>query len=250
MCPGHPKKRFPEGSPQGSPDQNPDVPGLGPLAQLAEQRTFNPRVVGSSPTGPTQLEFVTDGLHEPRGDSPQQGEAATSAGSYVSCDESGGNGMLNRSARYVAWCALAVALVSGCGGGGEGGEGAGEPRPSPSRSVDLPSPAQTEDSTDDAKPSLPDRTREPDDGETKPARPTRDPQDPTRGPRRPPNRETSRRPSRRPRRSRSRRSRPSSRKKQRRRRNRQPRRPRTTATRSRPGCGGWWQHSSSPRSPA
>ncbi len=88
--------------------------------------------------------------------------------------------MLNRSARYVAWCALAVALVSGCGGGGE--EGAGEPRPSPSRSVDLPSPTQPEDSTDDAKPSLPDRTREPDDGETKPARPTREPQDPTRGP--------------------------------------------------------------------
>ncbi len=27
--------------------------GRGPLAQLAEQRTFNPRVVGSSPTGPT-----------------------------------------------------------------------------------------------------------------------------------------------------------------------------------------------------
>src|SRR5690606_20158834 len=26
----------------------------GPLAQLAEQRTFNPRVVGSSPTGPTE----------------------------------------------------------------------------------------------------------------------------------------------------------------------------------------------------
>src|SRR6478609_11744672 len=26
---------------------------VGPLAQLAEQRTFNPRVVGSSPTGPT-----------------------------------------------------------------------------------------------------------------------------------------------------------------------------------------------------
>ena len=25
----------------------------GPLAQLAEQRTFNPWVVGSSPTGPT-----------------------------------------------------------------------------------------------------------------------------------------------------------------------------------------------------
>src|ERR671916_343645 len=28
-------------------------PAAGPLAQLAEQRTFNPRVVGSSPTGPT-----------------------------------------------------------------------------------------------------------------------------------------------------------------------------------------------------
>lgn len=28
-------------------------PCPGPLAQLAEQRTFNPRVVGSSPTGPT-----------------------------------------------------------------------------------------------------------------------------------------------------------------------------------------------------
>lgn len=28
-------------------------PGYGPLAQLAEQRTFNPSVVGSSPTGPT-----------------------------------------------------------------------------------------------------------------------------------------------------------------------------------------------------
>lgn len=27
----------------------------GPLAQLAEQRTFNPRVVGSSPTGPTNV---------------------------------------------------------------------------------------------------------------------------------------------------------------------------------------------------
>src|SRR5918997_254535 len=27
----------------------------GPLAQLAEQRTFNPRVVGSIPTGPTVL---------------------------------------------------------------------------------------------------------------------------------------------------------------------------------------------------
>jgi hypothetical protein len=30
--------------------------GRGPLAQLAEQRTFNPRVVGSSPTGPTARE--------------------------------------------------------------------------------------------------------------------------------------------------------------------------------------------------
>ena len=36
---------------EGSADQDPDHPG--PLAQLAEQRTFNPRVVGSSPTGPT-----------------------------------------------------------------------------------------------------------------------------------------------------------------------------------------------------
>ena len=38
----------------------------GPLAQLAEQRTFNPRVVGSSPTGPTKHQFsrlfhTTDG---------------------------------------------------------------------------------------------------------------------------------------------------------------------------------------------
>ena len=32
--------------------------GSGPLAQLAEQRTFNPRVVGSSPTGPTALSLV------------------------------------------------------------------------------------------------------------------------------------------------------------------------------------------------
>src|SRR3954447_2106098 len=29
----------------------------GPLAQLAEQRTFNPRVVGSIPTGPTKQAF-------------------------------------------------------------------------------------------------------------------------------------------------------------------------------------------------
>ena len=33
----------------------PEPPRPGPLAQLAEQRTFNPRVVGSSPTGPTGL---------------------------------------------------------------------------------------------------------------------------------------------------------------------------------------------------
>ncbi len=31
------------------------LPNAGPLAQLAEQRTFNPRVVGSRPTGPTHL---------------------------------------------------------------------------------------------------------------------------------------------------------------------------------------------------
>jgi hypothetical protein len=29
--------------------------GLGPLAQSVEQRTFNPWVVGSIPTGPTQV---------------------------------------------------------------------------------------------------------------------------------------------------------------------------------------------------
>ena len=38
----------------------------GPLAQLAEQRTFNPRVVGSSPTGPTpsDLRFFWTRWHE------------------------------------------------------------------------------------------------------------------------------------------------------------------------------------------
>jgi hypothetical protein len=30
----------------------------GPLAQLAEQRTFNPWVVGSSPTGPTARSLI------------------------------------------------------------------------------------------------------------------------------------------------------------------------------------------------
>ncbi len=34
----------------------------GPLAQLAEHRTFNPRVVGSSPTGPTALQHVWFGI--------------------------------------------------------------------------------------------------------------------------------------------------------------------------------------------
>ena len=44
---------------------------MGPLAQLAEQRTFNPRVVGSSPTGPTKdlanvwLPTTTVGLEPP-----------------------------------------------------------------------------------------------------------------------------------------------------------------------------------------
>ena len=33
------------------------VQSPGPLAQLAEQRTFNPWVVGSSPTGPTALVY-------------------------------------------------------------------------------------------------------------------------------------------------------------------------------------------------
>src|SRR5690606_18117172 len=36
-----------------TPFSTPRPAGRGPLAQLAEQRTFNPRVVGSSPTGPT-----------------------------------------------------------------------------------------------------------------------------------------------------------------------------------------------------
>ena len=31
----------------------------GPLAQLAEQRTFNPQVVGSIPTGPTKLVTIS-----------------------------------------------------------------------------------------------------------------------------------------------------------------------------------------------
>ena len=42
----------------------------GPLAQLVEQRTFNPRVVGSSPTGPTHFATraseVARGLSQPR----------------------------------------------------------------------------------------------------------------------------------------------------------------------------------------
>ena len=43
----------------------PEVPPYaGPLAQLAEQRTFNPRVVGSSPTGPTTSTLVTALLRE------------------------------------------------------------------------------------------------------------------------------------------------------------------------------------------
>ena len=35
---------------------------VGPLAQLVEQRTFNPWVVGSSPTGPTL--FVLIGIYQ------------------------------------------------------------------------------------------------------------------------------------------------------------------------------------------
>jgi hypothetical protein len=46
----------------GSGDATRSVPtrvaSRGPLAQLAEQRTFNPRVVGSSPTGPTGRDRV------------------------------------------------------------------------------------------------------------------------------------------------------------------------------------------------
>jgi hypothetical protein len=37
------------------------APDPGPLAQLAEQRTFNPLVVGSSPTGPTDKFASTNG---------------------------------------------------------------------------------------------------------------------------------------------------------------------------------------------
>src|SRR3954447_15015069 len=40
---------------QVSPRKSVMSPAYGPLAQLAEQRTFNPRVVGSRPTGPTGL---------------------------------------------------------------------------------------------------------------------------------------------------------------------------------------------------
>jgi hypothetical protein len=35
----------------------------GPLAQLAEQRTFNPRVVGSIPTGPTKPQVSSLATH-------------------------------------------------------------------------------------------------------------------------------------------------------------------------------------------
>jgi hypothetical protein len=48
----------------------------GPLAQLAEQRTFNPRVVGSSPTGPTMTALL-----EPW---PRQGQASRSVRVSVS----------------------------------------------------------------------------------------------------------------------------------------------------------------------
>ena len=44
--------------------------GGGPLAQLVEQRTFNPWVVGSSPTGPTwlggEVELLPQHLDVPR----------------------------------------------------------------------------------------------------------------------------------------------------------------------------------------
>jgi hypothetical protein len=49
VCPRERGRREPQGR---CPDE--DLASLGPLAQLAEQRTFNPRVVGSIPTGPTK----------------------------------------------------------------------------------------------------------------------------------------------------------------------------------------------------
>ena len=64
-----------------------DVPPahpLGPLAQLAEHRTFNPQVVGSNPTGPTnyvphctgrELEISNVDVH-PRSDQQAGGKSA------------------------------------------------------------------------------------------------------------------------------------------------------------------------------
>ena len=52
------------------------TPAAGPLAQSAEQRTFNPRVVGSSPTGPTN-DLVSAHLR-PR--SPPQASVEVSIG--------------------------------------------------------------------------------------------------------------------------------------------------------------------------
>lgn len=49
----------------------------GPLAQLVEQRTFNPWVVGSSPTGPTQLRVSTCAIS--KGPWPELGDKMTSA---------------------------------------------------------------------------------------------------------------------------------------------------------------------------
>ena len=48
----------------------------GPLAQLAEHRTFNPRVVGSSPTGPTSQSLGSRGFGRSRRDGNPAGYPA------------------------------------------------------------------------------------------------------------------------------------------------------------------------------
>ncbi len=59
----------------------------GPLAQLAEQRTFNPRVVGSSPTGPTTPVCPPRGVTPAAGPDPPQRSAHPF--SDVTCDTVG-----------------------------------------------------------------------------------------------------------------------------------------------------------------
>lgn len=81
--------------------------------------------------------------------------------------------MVGRSARWVAVCALAVLVLSGCGGGNAGsGE---QPSLSPTQSVELPSPTRTvERPTPTRTPEKPTPTRTPE----KPT-PTRTPEKPS-----------------------------------------------------------------------